>query len=144
MGPCVDRFAFHLRQSGIPWTSGRVSCCRPQVAARGRRERTDVDGQDSTRNARLVMADEIPWQRTTLPEPSGEIAPGRYWKSMSHAVVDLLRLVRRLRGEALAYSELLSLALQTIHDLNVELDRVRERYHALLDERRRSRGPRAA
>lgn len=52
-------------------------------------------------------------------------------------VIDLLRLVRTLRAEYRACSELLSLSLELLGDTERELDDVRERYHARLDDLKR-------
>jgi hypothetical protein len=59
--------------------------------------------------------------------------------NLAALVVDLIRQVRILKAEYAAAAELLGLALDQIRDLSRELDRVRERYHALLDERRAER-----
>jgi hypothetical protein len=55
---------------------------------------------------------------------------------ISALLVDAIRLIRTLRAEYRACSELLSLSIEMLHERDVELDRVRQRYHALLDERR--------
>ena len=62
-------------------------------------------------------------------------------RGLGPIVVDLLRLVATLRAEYRAASELLGIALEQMADLNAELDRVRGRHRALLDERRRERPP---
>ena len=59
-------------------------------------------------------------------------------------VIDLLRLVRTLRAEYCACAELLSLTLEQLRTTNAELDRVRSRYHELLNERRERQRQRAA
>jgi hypothetical protein len=63
---------------------------------------------------------------------------------LARLVVDLLRLVKTLRAEYRACSELLSLTLGMLREREIEIDRVRERYHALLDERRAERRQRPA
>jgi len=67
--------------------------------------------------------------------------PANCWAAIA---LDLIRTVRVLRGEYRAAAELLALALDQIRALSTELDRVRARYHALLDEPRAERKGRAA
>ena len=80
---------------------------------------------------------------TSITNPDPAPIPDRP-ANLAPLVVDLIRLVRVLRAEYAAAAELLGLALGQVRTLSDELDRVRRRYHALLDERRAERKGRAA
>ena len=81
-------------------------------------------------------------RRTT---PAESIAPDPAERAcLAPLLLDAWRETRLLRAEAVAYAELLQLTLAQLHDLDRELDRVRERYHALLDDRRRRERERPA
>jgi hypothetical protein len=58
---------------------------------------------------------------------------------LAKIVIDQSRYILVLRQEALAAHELVSLTLDELHEKDKELDRVRDRYHALLNERRKER-----
>lgn len=51
-------------------------------------------------------------------------------------LVDTLRKLSATRDEAASYRVIAQEAMHLLHDQHVELQRVRERYHQLLDERR--------
>lgn len=51
-------------------------------------------------------------------------------------LVNSLRDVAAARDEAASYRLLAQQAIHALHDQNVELTRMRQRYHELLDERR--------
>jgi hypothetical protein len=58
---------------------------------------------------------------------------------MSARCALIVRLVRELsasRAETASYRLLATEAIHRLHDQDVELTRLRDRYHALLDERR--------
>lgn len=72
-----------------------------------------------------------------IPQPpaaANHEAPTQH--GLSTIVVDLLRLVRTLRAEYCAANELLVLAIEMLGEQAHELDRVRDRYHQLLNEQR--------
>lgn len=58
---------------------------------------------------------------------------------LAELLVDALRLIRTLRAEYRASAELLQLKLAMLRERDAELDRLRECYHRLLDERRSPR-----
>jgi hypothetical protein len=66
----------------------------------------------------------------SIPETRNHLAP---------MLVDAWRELRKAWAEARAYSSLLSAALAMIHERDIELSRLRDRYHALLNERRHNR-----
>lgn len=69
---------------------------------------------------------------TTLPQDDD---PAR----LAPLLVDALRIMRTLRAEYRACSELLRLALEMLAERDREIDRLRDRYHRVLDERRAER-----
>lgn len=54
-------------------------------------------------------------------------------------LLDLVELIQTLRAEYRAASTLLSLALEMLREREIEIARLRSRYHEVLDERRRER-----
>ena len=57
---------------------------------------------------------------------------------------ELRARVANLEGDVITYRQLLQAALAVSADLTKDRDRLRARYHALLDERRRDQQSRAA
>ena len=57
-------------------------------------------------------------------------------KSQSRIIIDLLRLVRTLRDEYAGLSLIANVALENSHAQHHEFERTKERYYALLDQRR--------
>lgn len=76
----------------------------------------------------------------TLHRPAADVA-------LAHLAADEAELrdrVAELERDIITYRSIALEAIHALHDVTMERDRLRARYHALLAERRALRAPRAA
>jgi len=90
----------------------------------------------------LVMHEsEIPFSRLTPLPDEPTLPPAR---SKGEIIVLLLRHLRAERRKTATWQDLTQQTLNLLGEVSRDRDRLRERYHALLNERRRERTKAAA